>query len=92
MTQEPKGKSDENDHHDRSALPQPLRPGARRSDDDFNVDGLKDCFKGSGSTKCDLGKFSKDFDEMSKGKKPTMALPIDPKSLPIGDFAKFQGK
>ena len=59
---------------------------------DFNADSLKDCFKGSGSSKCDLGKFSKAFDDMSKGKKPTMALPIDPKSLPIGDFAKFLGK
>ena len=59
---------------------------------DFNVDGLKDCFKGSGSSKCDLGKFSKVFEDMSKGKKPTMALPMDPKSLPIGDFAKFLGK
>ena len=59
---------------------------------DFNVDGLKYCFKGSGSSKCDLGNFGKAFDDMSKGKKPTMALPIDPKSLPIGDFAKFLGK
>ena len=56
---------------------------------DFNVDGLKDCFKGSGSSKCD---FKKAFEDISKGKKPTMALPIDPKSLPIGDFAKFLGK
>jgi len=59
---------------------------------DFNTDGLKDCFKGSGSSKCDLGKFSKAFEDMTKGKKPTMALPIDPKSLPIGDFAKFLSK
>ena len=59
---------------------------------DFNADSLKDCFKGSGSSKCDLGKYGKAFDDMSKGKKPTMALPIDPKSLPIGDFAKFLGK
>ena len=59
---------------------------------DFNADSLKDCFKGSGSSKCDLGKFSKVFEDMSKGKKPTMALPMDPKSLPIGDFAKFLGK
>jgi hypothetical protein len=56
---------------------------------DFNTDGLKDCFKGSGSSKCD---FKKAFEDISKGKKPTMALPIDPKSLPIGDFAKFLGK
>ncbi len=59
---------------------------------DFNADSLKDCFKGSGSSKCDLGKFSKVFEDMSKGKKPTMALPMDPKSLPIGDFAKFLSK
>ena len=59
---------------------------------DFNADSLKDCFKGSGSSRCDLGKFSKVFEDMSKGKKPTMALPMDPKSLPIGDFAKFLSK
>ena len=59
---------------------------------DFNADSLKDCFKGVGSSKCDLGKFSKVFEDMSKGKKPTMALPMDPKSLPIGDFAKFLSK
>ena len=40
---------------------------------DFNADSLKDCFKGSGSSKCDLGKFSKVFEDMSKGKKPTLA-------------------
>jgi hypothetical protein len=56
---------------------------------DFNADSLKDCLKGSGSSKCDLGKFSKAFEDISKGKKPNVDLPFNPKSLPIGDLAKF---
>ena len=58
---------------------------------DMNADNLKDCFKDPSSTKC-----SKNFDDVRKvleditnGKKPTLALPVNPKSLPIGDLAKL---
>jgi len=66
-----------------------LAPAA--SAGDMNADNLKDCFKDPSSTKC-----SKNFDDVRKvleditnGKKPTLALPVNPKSLPIGDLAKL---
>jgi hypothetical protein len=66
-----------------------LAPGA--SAGEMTADNLQDCFKDPSSTKC-----SKNFDEVRKaledisnGKKPTLALPVNPSSLPIGDLAKL---
>jgi hypothetical protein len=58
---------------------------------DMNTDNLKDCFKDPSSSKCtkNFDEARKALEDISKGRKPTIALPVDPSALLKGDLAKL---
>jgi hypothetical protein len=58
---------------------------------DMNADNLKDCFKDPSSSKCtkNFDEVRKALEDITKGRKPTIALPVDPSALLKGDIAKL---
>jgi hypothetical protein len=58
---------------------------------EMTVDELKDCFKLPMKQACtdQLEMLQKAMEDISNGRKPTLALPISPSALPLGDLAKL---
>lgn len=52
---------------------------------------LQECMKTPSSATCkkDFEQFQKAFEDIANGKKPTIALPVSPDSLPISDLGKL---